>query len=119
MPVNHISVPIVPSSDLDASEAFYKRLGFEVTSNYGAYRILSDGRGWNLHLTHVNGWPKSLEDNPFGLYLYVEDVEAVADNVRDLIIEKGAPNEKPWGTYEFSVSDPSGLLVRIGRIVTP
>ncbi|WP_244935349.1 VOC family protein [Sphingomonas japonica] len=108
---------IIPSSDLDASEAFYRRLGLEVASDYGHYRILQDDRGWHLHLTYAPGWPKHIEDNPFGLYLYVEDVDAIADAVRELIIEEGAPHAKPWGTYEFSVSDPSGLLVRVGRAV--
>lgn len=41
----------------------------------------------------------------------------MADAVRDLIIEAGAPHVKPWGTYEFAMNDPSGLLVRIGRPV--
>lgn len=113
--MNHHAVAIVPTSDMDASEAFYRRLGFTVASDYGHYRILADGRGWHLHLTHTPGWPTRIEDNPFGLYLYVEDVDAIADAVRDLIIEEGAPHAKPWGTYEFAVSDPSGLLVRIGR----
>jgi len=116
MSEDHRVVAIVPSNDLDASEAFYRRLGFEVASDYGHYRILADGRGWHLHLTHMPGWPPTLEDNPFGLYLYVDDVDAVAARVRDLIIEPGSPNRKPWGTYEFAVSDPSGLLVRIGRV---
>ena len=115
--MDHRSVAIVPSSNLDASEAFYKLLGFDVVSDYGHYRILADGRGWHLHLTHSPGWPKNIEDNPFGLYLYVDDVDAVAARVSDLIIEKGAPRAKPWGTYEFAVSDPSGLLVRVGRII--
>lgn len=114
--MDHRAVAIIPSSDLDASEAFYRRLNFEVTSDYGHYRILEDGRGWHLHLTHAPGWPRTVEDNPFGLYLYVDDVDAVAEAVRELIIEDGAPNAKPWGTYEFAVSDPSGLLVRIGRV---
>lgn len=114
---DHRVVAIVPSSDLDASEAFYQRLGFAVVSDYGHYRILADGRGWHLHLNHVEGWPGKVEDNPFGLYLYVEDVDAVADRVRALIIEKGAPHRKPWGTYEFAVSDPSGTLVRVGRVL--
>ncbi len=61
--------------------------------------------------------PDKVEDNPFGLYLYVEDVDAAADRVRELIIEKGAPHRKPWGTYEFAVSDPSGTLVRVGRVL--
>lgn len=115
--MDHRAVAIIPSNDLDKSEAFYRRLKFDVVSDYGHYRILDDGRGLHLHLTHVAGWPRKIEDNPFGLYLYVEDVDAVAEGVRELIIEEGAPHEKPWGTYEFSLSDPSGLLVRVGRII--
>lgn len=113
----HRTTAIVPCCDLDESEAFYGRLGFQLTSDYGSYRILADGKGWHLHLTKVEGWPANVEDNPFGLYLYVEDVDAVADRVRELIIEKGSPCAKPWGTYEFAVSDPSGTLVRIGKVI--
>lgn len=117
MTEEHRVVAIVPSSDLDASERFYRRLGFELVSDYGDYRILDDGRGWHLHLNRMPGWPKKVEDNPFGLYLYVDDVDAVAARVRELIIEPGAPHAKPWGTYEFAVSDPTGVLVRIGRVI--
>lgn len=113
----HHIVAILPSSNLEASELFYKRLGFQVVSDYGHYRILADGRGWHLHLPKVEGWPRNPEENPFGLYLYVDDVDAVAQRVRELIIEKGTPNRKPWGTYEFAVSDQSGTLVRVGRII--
>jgi catechol 2,3-dioxygenase-like lactoylglutathione lyase family enzyme len=113
----HQVVAIVPAGDLDASTAFYRELGFEVVSDYGDYRILTDGRGWDLHLRHAAGWPGNVEDNPLGLYLYVEDVDGVAERLRDRIIEKGAPHTKPWGTYEFAVSDPSGVLVRIGRVI--
>ena len=113
----HTVVAIVPASDLDASQAFYLRLGFELVADYGDYRILGDERGWHLHLNRIEGWPVDVAHNPFGLYLYVEDVDAVAERVRDLVIEPGAPHLKPWGCYEFAVSDPTGVLVRIGRIV--
>ncbi|WP_411347403.1 VOC family protein [Paenibacillus sp. WLX2291] len=116
--MNHYSVPIIASANLDESEAFYKRLGFHVLSDYGHYRILADGRGWHLHLNHVPNWPPNVEDNPFGIYLYVDDVDEIAAKVSDLIIEQGTPCVKPWGVYEFAFSDPSGLLVRIGRIVS-
>jgi hypothetical protein len=33
----------------------------------------------------------------------------------NIIVEDGAPHRKPWGTYEFAVGDPDGVLVRIGR----
>jgi len=116
MPGQHEVVAILPCSDLDASEHFYRLLGFRVDADYGHYRILTDDRGWNLHLNRVEGWPWHVEDNPVGLYLYVKDVDAVAARMRDHIIEEGAPHLKPWGTYEFAVSDPNGTLVRIGQV---
>lgn len=113
----HHVAAIVPAADLEASTAFYARLGLEVVSDYGDYRILSDGRGWDLHLNRTPGWPATVEDNALGLYLYVEDVDAVAERVRELILNDDGPRLKPWGTYEFAVSDPNGTLVRIGRVV--
>ncbi|MEG3182309.1 VOC family protein [Sphingomonas sp. LT1P40] len=114
MSQHHIT-PILPCRDLTASTEFYTRLGLTLESDYGDYRILADGKGWHLHLRAEPNTPGP-PHNPFGLYLYVDDVDAVADRVRDAIIEKGAPHLKPWGTYEFAVSDPDGVLVRIGRV---
>ena len=88
----HRVAAIVPTGDIEASEAFYRKLGFRVESDYGHYRILADGRGWHLHLTQADGWPRKVEDNPFGLYLYVDDVDAVAERVREHIIEPGTPH---------------------------
>jgi catechol 2,3-dioxygenase-like lactoylglutathione lyase family enzyme len=113
----HRITAIVPARDLDASTAFYRRLGLELVGDYGDYRILADGRGWHLHLTHTPNWPVRIEDNPLGLYVYVEDVDGVAARVRELIIDPRDPRPKPWGCYEFAVSDPNGALVRVGRII--
>jgi len=111
----HGVAAILPCSDLDRSQAFYERLGFRVTSDHGHYRILADGKGWHLHLNRAEMGALQAPHNPFGIYLYAEDVDAVADRVRALIIEAGAPHAKPWGMYEFAVSDPDGVLVRVGR----
>lgn len=112
----HRAAAIIPSNDLIASTAFYERLGFRLTSDHGHYRILSDGKGWDLHLNQaVTGW-LAPGHNPFGIYLYTDDVDGVAEGVRELIIEKEGPSLKPWGCYEFAVSDPDGTLVRIGRV---
>ena len=117
MTIEHKAVAILPCSDVAGTQAFYERLGFASTADYGDYRILADGRGWHLHLRSAEPGSVAPERNPNGLYLYVEDVDAMADRVRELIIEAGAPHVKPWGTYEFAVSDPDGVLVRIGRPV--
>lgn len=115
----HTLTAILPCNDLDTSEAFYNRLGFfqdEATKNaHDGYRMLADGKGGHLHLTDaVEGWLVPGR-NPFGLYLYVEDVDGLAAAYRDGIIEpEKRPTHKPWGMYEFALSDPDETLVRIG-----
>jgi hypothetical protein len=78
------------------------------------YRLLSNGKGGYLHLTDaVEGWLVPGR-NPFGLYLYLEDVDKLAAEFRNEIIGKTAPEDKPWGMYEFALSDPDETLVRVG-----
>jgi len=112
----HNITAILPCSDLDASTAFYEKLGLVVEGDYGSYRILGDGAGWQLHLTNESpdGWLVPGQ-NPFGLYFYTARVEEIAARMRDHILEREkAPTHKPWGMYEFALSDPDETLVRIG-----
>jgi hypothetical protein len=110
----HCIVAIVPCNDIDASTAFYMRLGLSVHSDQGHYRILSDGMGWLIHLSAESpeGWVVR-DRNPNGLYLYLEDVDGLARRVADLN-DGVTPEHKPWGMYEFALSDPDGTLVRVG-----
>jgi catechol 2,3-dioxygenase-like lactoylglutathione lyase family enzyme len=115
MTSDHVAVPILPCNDLDATQAFYERLGFAVTGGDSGFRFMGDARGWQIALRQAEpGWVVP-ERNSHGLFLFVDDVDAIADRVRDRIVERGAPHRKPWGTYEFAVGDPDGVLVRIGR----
>jgi hypothetical protein len=126
MPAFHALTAILPCNNLDASEAFYNRLGFtrpdsEKPTNKAedTYRILSDGKGGHLHLTDaVEGWLVPGR-NPFGLYLYTEAVDALAAEFKGETLEKHGPEHKPWGMYEFSLSDPDETLVRVGRRSEP
>lgn len=70
---------ILPCNDLDAAEAFFSRLGFKRDpGSLDEYRMLSDGLGGFIHLNRaVQGWLQSGR-NPFGLYLYREDVDGAA-----------------------------------------
>src|SRR5215831_10203941 len=110
----HSIVAIVACNDIEASTSFYVRLGLSVRTDHGGYRILSDGRGWLLHLSAEapEGWIVRGR-NPNGLYLYLKDVDGLASRVVDLT-GGVRPEHKPWGMYEFSLSDPDGTLVRIG-----
>ncbi|HEX7799218.1 MAG TPA: VOC family protein [Asticcacaulis sp.] len=104
--------PILPCNDVQASLAFYLRLGFTVywrdESDPQGYVILGHPSGAALHLNKaVEGWLVPGR-NPFGLYLYVENVDEMAAAVGV------AAEDKPWGMYEAAVSDPDETLVRIG-----
>jgi len=116
-----VMTAVLPCNNLDVSERFYNRLGFERPDSErppsrepDTYRRLSNGKGGYLHLTDaVEGWLVPGR-NPFGLYLYLEDVDSLAAEFRDETLGKRAPEEKPWGMYEFALCDPDETLVRVG-----
>ena len=118
MPEPHALVAIVPCSDLEASEAFYNRLGFAHAPDAPdgeEYRILLDASGAEVHLIRApEGWLVPGR-NPFGLYFHTADVDALAARFAGQTVGGRRPEDKPWGMYEFALSDPDGTLVRIGR----
>jgi catechol 2,3-dioxygenase-like lactoylglutathione lyase family enzyme len=111
--LRHTLTAIVPSNNLDTSAAFYRKLGFEVQNRHPNYWILSDGNGGELHLTQaVEDWLVPGR-NPFGLYFYTEKVDELAAVFGRAVIHP--PEKKPWGMYEFAVSDPDETLIRVGK----
>jgi catechol 2,3-dioxygenase-like lactoylglutathione lyase family enzyme len=112
MAPHHGLTAILPCDDLDASEAFYARLGFKRRGGDADYRILSDGKGAELHLSAAEAGWLTPGRNPFGLYLSVEDVDGLARSLGAFLKER--PAHKPWGMYEFALSDPDDTLVRVG-----
>ena len=112
MTPKHSLTAILPCNNLRASAAFYAKLGFRIEGDHGHYLILGDGKGADLHLTQaVEGWLIPGK-NPFGLYLYCENVDELASALGGLVLHK--PEDKPWGMYEFALSDPDETLVRVG-----
>ena len=78
----HQASPILPCNDIDATQAFYERLGFALVAGDQGFRIMADGKGWQLALRPAeHGWVIP-DRNSHGIYLYCEDVDAVADRVR-------------------------------------
>ena len=104
---------ILPCNDLDRAEAFFARLGFQRDQgSLDDYRMLLDGFGGFIHLNRaVEGWLQAGR-NPFGLYLYREDVDGAARAFAGETI--GQPSDTPWGMYEFALNGPDETLVRVG-----
>lgn len=112
----HSLTAILPCNDVQASHTFYRRLGFVHSTGDAEYLMLSDGRGAMLHLLPaIVGWLDPGR-NPFGLYLYADDVDALASAFAgELLGAATGPEHKPWGMYEFALSDPDETLVRVGK----
>ncbi|RBP09265.1 putative enzyme related to lactoylglutathione lyase [Roseiarcus fermentans] len=106
-------IAILPCKDIDAAQAFFERLGFQLEpGSLPDYRMLADGLGGELHLSPaVEGWLDP-DRNPFALYLCRRDVDAAAAAFAGETL--GPPEDKPWGTYEFALDGPDGALVRVG-----
>jgi len=118
MPPAEMLTAILPCNDLDAAERFFARLGFArghaPMDREDSYRMLQRPGGGDVHLMQaVEGWLVPGR-NPFALYLYCENVDALAAEFADEIIERDAPHDKPWGMYEFAVNGPDDTLVRVG-----
>jgi len=111
----HGLIPILPCNDLQRSEQFYAQLGFinpNPGQSYEDYLLLEDRNGGHLHLTKAEeGWLIPGR-NPFGLYFYTRAVDELAAKFGSAVI--GGPEHKPWGMYEFGLSDPDESLVRVG-----
>ena len=117
------AIPTLPSRDVNATVAFYRRLGFEGgVHSHGDYAILARGT-LELHFfTHSELRP---EESSAGCYLRVIDVDSIyrafsaAGLPRQGIPRVDALQDKPWGLREFAVVDADGNLLRIGQIIEP
>ena len=98
-------------SHLQRATDHYTKLGFEVTAYDDGYAFAEHGK-LNLHL-------QSGEDNgprPGGgiLYIHCDDADGVAAEWRKAGLEVTAPENKPWGKFEGSHTDPDGNVIRFG-----
>jgi len=107
----------VPSRDFAVSQRFYRDLGFHMASEGGGVAY--------FHLGHVSFLlqdfcAEGLAEN-FMMHLLVEDVDAWWQQVQDsgVVARYGVRctdiETQPWRMRDFCLSDPSGVLWRIGQ----
>lgn len=106
------TLPILRSPNLDETAAFYGSLGF-TAERIDAYLILRRP-GIELHFCppdHHDG--RATESC---CYIRGSGIDALHAEWSEAGIETLSPiYHRPWGMYEFYVSDPHGCLLKFGR----
>jgi uncharacterized glyoxalase superfamily protein PhnB len=109
----------VPAKDFELSKRFYQDIGFTMTSDGGGIACFDvGGAAFLLQDFHV---PEHTAN--FMMHILVEDVDAWwnaidASGVVDLYAVRLGPIElQPWRMRDFTLTDPTGVLWRIGQNV--
>ncbi|MGZ8652217.1 MAG: bleomycin resistance protein [Actinomycetota bacterium] len=120
-----VTIPILPSSDFDATAMFYAPLGFAERGRWPAYLILVHPYALELHF-----WlspeldPPTNEVGCFVRFDTVTECRALHDawaDASDLPSAEGraiprlhAPREESDGSIEWALVDLHGNLIRLG-----
>ena len=111
----------VPARDFDLSKRFYQDLGFDLAWSSEALAYLRCGPASFL----LQDFYRQEHADNFMMHLLVEDVDAWWRHVQaaGLIAKYGVraepPADRPWGIRDFVIIDPTGVLWRIGKNITP
>ena len=107
--------PIISVRDLRAAQSFYQGLGFSQTYQFppegepGFVTMEREGSSIGI------GAGSATDDDRFGYWVYVDDVDAVLDQLRaagaPVVAE---PEDQPWGERVARTRDPDGNLVYLG-----
>ena len=107
----------IPSIDFDLSKHFYQDLGFELASERDGIAYFKSCNSSFL----LQDFYEEKHAKNFMMHLLVEDIEQLHSRLKNSPIEEKYKTKisdikkHPWGMYDFSVVDPSGVLWRIGQ----
>ena len=108
-----MAIPILPVRDLAEASDLWTRAGLTVEPYDAGYAFVLDDGCEVVHLAlHAAVDPAT---NPSSCYIHVDDVRGWHDRLADAGLPVTPVRDEPWGMTEFSVRDPSGNLVRVGR----
>lgn len=107
----------VPARDFGLSKRFYRDLGFEIPWSDDELAYLHAGdASFLLQKFHV---PEHAAN--FMMHLLVADVESWWRQVQSqrlaerYSVRASPPEDRPWAIRDFVLTDPSGVLWRIGQ----
>ena len=110
----------VPARDFELSKKFYQAIGFQMAfaANDLAYFHAGD-----CAFMLQNFYVEQLADNLM-MHLLVENADdwhahvSAQGLVERFGVRLGTPADRPWAMRDFTVTDPSGVLWRIGHNIS-
>lgn len=107
----------LPAKDFSLSQQFYTDIGFIKASETAGIAYFHCG---DCSFLLQDFYQQALAENLM-MHLLVEDIAAWHQQLKSSgVVEKYAVKlseivERPWGMRDFTLSDPSGILWRIGQ----
>jgi catechol 2,3-dioxygenase-like lactoylglutathione lyase family enzyme len=105
--------PTLPVTDMPAAVRFYETAGFDVEPYDGGFAFvhLHDQSAFDLDLK-----PEiDAATNGAGCYIIVQDVDEWHERLEAAGLPVTAVEDMPWNMHEFTLTDPDGNHIRIGR----
>jgi len=109
------STPILPVLDMDSSAGFYQRAGFNVRRYDGGDYAFVDHDDESVFDLDVAEPALDRTSNHAGCYLITKDADEWHARLQADALPVTDIEDKPWGMTEFTLNDPDGNCVRIGR----
>ncbi len=116
------TIPLLPSTDLRATAAFYAPLGFLAQYHAAEGYVLLKHREQGGVELHFRTAPETdAHTNTHAAYLRVPDMAEWRVEAEALALPgEGIPRlsavaSKPWGMIECELVDPDGNLLRVGQ----
>jgi uncharacterized glyoxalase superfamily protein PhnB len=105
--------PMLQSSDLQRTIDWYGSiLGFKcIGREEGWCRLERDGV-WLMFMRNAHlGAPHATATQ----YIYVDDLDALWEQIKDRVQAEWGPEDMPYGMKEFAIKDPDGYLLSFGE----
>lgn len=115
-------VPALLVRDLEETLAFYRHLGFRVTSPVEPESVWAEVERDSITLQFHTEPPEGTPPSPIfsgTLYFFPESVAALAEEFRDKVEFAWGPEVMEYGMREFGIRDPNGYYLAFTEPAEP
>ena len=105
--------PTLPVRDMSEATRFCEAAGFDVEHYSADFAFVHRNDQSVFDLDRVDGLDPAT--NHAGCYIITDDVDDWHERLTVAELQVSAVEDMPWGMHEFTLTDPSGNTIRIGR----